>query len=146
MAQTNKFIIEKYINKSRDNIIQKYSEGMPIYDIAELYGVANSTIYIKLAKWGIKIKKYKGARGRKIDKPRKRYKRKFSPELQAIMKENSRINNSKIGCVEFTGGTEDQKLVRNLSARCINYIPLILFFLYPWICRELIIHLKRLWK
>jgi hypothetical protein len=85
---------------------------MSITAIAELYNVAYSTIYFRLIKWGVKIRKHGGVRRRR-GRP-VRQKRRFSPELQAIMAENSRINNSKIKYVDFVGETEDQKLVSNI--------------------------------
>ena len=113
----NKFLIAKYIDDNRANIIANYKQDMPISEIAELYGVSHSVIYLRLVKWRIRIKKYAAARRRKIEKPRKRYKRKFSPELLAKQKENSRVNDEHISYVEFEGVTEDQKLVRNILCR-----------------------------
>ena len=113
----DKHIIAKYIDDSRENIIAKYSEGMNIIDIAELYNVAYSTIYFRLLKWGVKIRKHGGARlrrGRPV-----RQKRVFSLELLVKMKKNSRINDEQINYVEFEGVTEDQKLVRNILCRPI---------------------------
>ena len=113
----NKFLIAKYIDNNRENIIAKYNQNMPISEIAELYGVSHSVIYLRLVKWGVRIKKYTAARRRRIEKPRRRYKRKFSPELLAKQKENSRMNDEHISYVEFEGVTEDQKLVRNILCR-----------------------------
>lgn len=113
----NKFLIAKYIDDNRENIIARYNEGMNIIDIAKLYNVAYSTIYIRLVKWGVKIKKYTGARRRKV-KPA-RQKRIFSPELLVKQKENSRINEEHISYIEFEGTTEDQRLVRNILCRPI---------------------------
>ena len=42
------------------------------------------------------------------------YKREFSPELRAKMKENSRINDKYIEYVNFVRTTEDQYLVSNI--------------------------------
>ena len=115
MIQTkNKFLIAKYIDDNQNNIIAKYKQDMPISEIAELYGVSHSVIYLRLVKWGIRIKKYAGARRRRVEKPRKRYKRKFSPELLVKMKENSRVNDKHISYVEFERSTYDQKLVCNI--------------------------------
>ena len=115
----DKFLIAKYIDDNKANIIAKYNQDMPISAIAELYGVSTSVIYLRLVKWGIRIKKYATARRRRIEKPRKRYKRKFSPELLVKMKENSRINDEHISYVEFERSTYDQKLVCNIIDRPI---------------------------
>ena len=118
METKDKFIIAKYIDDSRANIIQKYAENMPISDIAKLYDVAKSTIYLRLVKWGVKIKRYTGARRRKNERPR-RQKRQFSPELLVRMAENSRINDEHISYVEFKRSTYDQKLVDNILCKPI---------------------------
>ena len=113
----NKFLIAKYIDDNRANIIAKYNQDMPISEIAELYDVSHSVIYLRLVKWGVRIKKYAVARRRKVEKPRKRYKRKFSPELLAKQKENSRVNDEHIKCVEFERSTYDQRLIDNILNR-----------------------------
>ena len=110
----NKFLIAKYIDDNRANIIAKYEQDMPISAIAELYNVSHSVIYLRLVKWGIRIKKYAAARRRRVEKPRKRYKRKFSPELLVKQKENSRVNDEHIKYVEFERSTYDQRLVCNI--------------------------------
>ncbi|GAH40062.1 unnamed protein product, partial [marine sediment metagenome] len=56
MNISKKFIIAEYIDENKDSIIKKYGGDMSILEIAELYGVAASTIYLRLVKWGIKIK------------------------------------------------------------------------------------------
>ena len=115
----NKFLIAGYIDDNRENIIAKYKQDMPISAIAELYNVSHSVIYLRLVRWGIRIKKYTAARRRKVEKLRKHYKRKFSEALLIRQKENSRINDKHISYVEFEGVTEDQKLVRNILCRPI---------------------------
>ena len=107
MTQTNKFIIAKYIDDNKDQIIAKCNKGMPVYNIAELYGVANSTIYLRLVKWGVRINKYRGARGRRLGKPVK-FKRKFSPEFLAHQAEITRLNEGKIKYIEFDYVTDIQ--------------------------------------
>ena len=109
----DKSIIAKYIDKNKDNIIQKYNENMLISEIAELYGVAESTIYLRLVKWSIKIKKYRSYRRRRDEKPI-RQKRKFSPELQVKMKENTRINNKYIKFFKTVETGNDKFLVQNI--------------------------------
>ena len=109
----DKSIIAKYIDENKDNIIQKYNENMSISEIAELYGVVESTIYLRLVKWGIKIKKYRSERRRKNERPISQ-KRKFSPELQAKMKENTRINDKHIKFFNTVETKDDKFLVRNI--------------------------------
>ena len=113
----NKFLIAKYIDDNQANIIAKYNQDMPISEIAELYGVSHSVIYLRLVKWGIRIKKYATARRRRIEKPRKHYKRKFSLEFLAHQAEITKLNEGKIKYVKFEGTTEDQKLVSNILCR-----------------------------
>ena len=96
----------KMNDENKANIIAKYEQGMTIANIA------NSTIYFRLAKWGVKIRKHGGVRRRR-GRPA-RQKRRFSPELQAIMAENSRINDEHITHCEFEHSTEDQLLVSNI--------------------------------
>ena len=111
-----KFIISKYIDENKKSIIQKYSEDMLISEIAKLYGVAESTIYLRLVKWGIKIKKYGAKRRRKNERPT-RQKRKFSPELQAKIKENTRINDKYIKVFNTVETGKDKFLVRNILGK-----------------------------
>jgi len=117
----NKFLIAEYIDANRENIIEKYKQDMPISEIAELYGVSKSVIYLRLVKWGISIQKYKGARRRKEEKlvRQEPYKRHFSKAFLAKQKENTRINDKKIVYVKFEYSTEDQKLIDNLLSRPI---------------------------
>ena len=112
----DKFLIAKYIDDNKANIIAKYEQDMPISEIAELYGVSTSVIYLRLVKWGVRIKKYTGASRRKIERPR-HYKRKFSPEFLAYQAEITKLNEGKIKYVEFEGTTEDQRLIRNILCR-----------------------------
>ena len=113
MSISNKLIISKYIDENKDGIIQKYNENMPISEIAELYEIKESTIYLRLIKWGAKIKRYGVIRRKRNERPI-RQKRKFSPELQAKMEENTKVNDKYI---KFYGTVEtgnDKFLVRNI--------------------------------
>ena len=109
----NKFIIAEYIDENKDSIIQKYNENISISEIAELYGVAESTIYLRLVKWDVRIKRFGVIRHRRNKKPI-RQKRKFSPELQAKMKENTRINNKYIKFYNTVETKDDKFLVQNI--------------------------------
>jgi len=113
MTETNKSIIAKYIDENKDSIIQKYNENMSISEIAESYGVAESTIYSRLVKWDVKIKRCGVIRRRRDEKPI-RQKRKFSPELQAKIEENTRINNKYIRFYNTVETGKDKFLVRNI--------------------------------
>lgn len=111
--QTNKAVIHRMLLDNKENIIQKYNENVRVYDIAKLYGVAESTIYIKLSQWGIRKKRSKRVCRRETGKPA-RVKRKFSPELLAKMKENTRINNQHIKFYETVETIHDEFLVQNI--------------------------------
>ena len=113
----NKVLIAKYIDDNKDNIIANYN-NMRISEIAELYGVSHSVIYLRLVKWDVRIKKCTGVKLRKIERSR-HYKRKFSPEFLAHQAEITRLNEGKIKYVEFEGTTEDQKLISNILNRPI---------------------------
>ena len=113
MNVNNKLIIAKYIDENKEGIIQKYKENMPISEIAESYGIKESTIYLRLIKWGAKIKRYGVVRRRRNERPI-RQKRKFSPELQAKMKENTRINNKYMKVFNTVDTGNDKFLVRNI--------------------------------
>lgn len=110
---SNKFIIAKYIDENKEGIIQKYKENMPISEIAELYEIKESTIYLRLIKWGEKIKRYGVIRRRKNERSI-RQKRKFSPELQTKMKENTRINNKHMKVFNTVETGNDKFLVQNI--------------------------------
>ena len=113
MSISNKLIIAKYIDENKDGIIQKYNENMPISEIAELYKIKESTIYLRLIKWGAKIKRYGVIRRRRNERPI-RQKRKFSLELQAKMEENTRINNKYIKFFNTVETGKDKFLVWNI--------------------------------
>jgi len=116
----NKYLISAYIDENQANITAKCNEGMPVSEIANLYGVTASVIYLRLIKWGVKITcKNRGTSRRKNEMPGKHYKRQFSKEFLVKQKENTRINNEKITYIEFKHSTADQKLVDNLLSRPI---------------------------
>ena len=107
----NKNAIGKRIRADRANIIEMYKADTFVIDIANKYGVVESTIHRYLRLWGIPIKRKKHEhREREV----KKFKRRFSPELQVIMAKNSRVNNEQIEYVDFVGETEDQRLVENI--------------------------------
>lgn len=113
MNISNKFTIAKYIDENKDSIIQKYNENMVLSEIAEIYEVAESTIYFRLVKWGVKIKRCGVIRRRRNEKP-ERQKREFSPELQAKREENTRINNKYIKFYRTVETAHDKFLVQEV--------------------------------
>lgn len=120
----NKFLIAEYIDSNRENIIEKYEQDMPINAIAELYGVSRSIIYLRLIKWGVTLRRYKGARRRKEERlvTQKHYKRQFSKAFLAQRAINTKKNNDKkkgIKYIKSEHSTADQKLVDNLLSRPI---------------------------
>ena len=44
---------------SKKDIIQRYNNGMKVFDIAKVYGVAVPTMYIKLKQWEGELKRPK---------------------------------------------------------------------------------------
>jgi len=112
----NKILIGKRIRADRAKIIEMYKADIFVIDIANKYDVVESTIHRYLRLWGIPVK-------RKIHQHKKRevkkFYRKFSPELKAIMKENSQINDEHIKQVDFERTTEDQRLVANIISHPI---------------------------
>ena len=112
----NKILIGKRIRADRAKIIEMYKADIFVIDIANKYDVVESTIHRYLRLWGIPVKRKKYEhRERKV----KRFKLKKSPELQAIMAENSRVNNEHIKQVDFERTTEDQRLVANIISHPI---------------------------
>jgi len=116
----NKYLIAAYIDENQANITAKCNEGMPVKDIAKLYGVTASVIYLRLIKWGVKITcKNRGTSRRKNEIPGKHYKRQFSQAFLAKQKENTKINNEQIEYIKSKYSTAGQKLVDNLLSRPI---------------------------
>ncbi len=109
----DKFAKQRYIDDNKDNIIAKYKENASITSIAKIYNVAYTTIYYRLVKWGVPIRKHGGARQRR-KKPAKHYKRKYSPELLAKMAYNSKINEGKVRYFTACNQVEDERLVCNI--------------------------------
>ena len=104
-------IIGARIQSDKAKIIEMYKSGIDILELADGCNVCVNTMCHRLHIWGVKI--------RDGDWHKKKYipKQKFSPELMAKMKENSRINNDKkkgIQYVKFVRTTADQYLVSNI--------------------------------
>ena len=108
-------IIGARIEADKDIIIDMYGDGISISTLASDYDVKVDTICRRLRQWGEKIKSndwHKKEKG-------KRSEHKYSKELLAKMKENSRINNGRIQYVNFVNTTEDQRLVANIISHAI---------------------------
>ena len=99
------------IRANKDKIIEMYKADTHIIDIAEEFGVVESTIHRHLRNWGVPLKR--GAYKRRKKKVKK-FKRKFSPELLAKFKENSRLSKGNIKYIKFENTTEDQRLISNI--------------------------------
>ena len=99
----------------KDRIIKMYEDNVGILNIAKEYGVVETTICRRLKKWGIQVKR-KAYYRRKKNKEKK-FKREFSPELIAKMKENTRINNKYIKVFNTVETGKDKFLVRNILRR-----------------------------
>lgn len=99
------------LDKNRDSIIEKYKVGIEIQILAAEYNVVVDTLCRRLKKWGVKVRK--GDFKHKI-RERKVFRRKFSPELQAKMRKNTRVNNEHVGYCEFKHKTEDQRLIARI--------------------------------
>ena len=88
--------IKNMLFENKEKIIKLYQEGKSIREIAGIYGIAKSTIYIKLRLWNIRLKDNKYTHNGTHRKKEKEYKREFSKELLEKMKRNSEINNRYI--------------------------------------------------
>ena len=112
----NKISVGQRIQKERESIIKMYEDGTRIPDIAKEYDVEQSTVYRWLSKWKIKVKK---GTYRYKKKPRKHWKRKFSPEFLAHRAEMTKLYEKQTECTGYEDTTEDQKLVTNIISRPI---------------------------
>ena len=99
------------IKTEKEKIIKMYKDDIPILDIAKEYEVVETTICRQLKIWDVPVKR-KAYRRKK--KKANNPKRNFSPELQARMKENTRINNQHIKFFNTIETGEDKFLVRNI--------------------------------
>lgn len=99
------------IKAEKEKIIKMYKDDIPISDIAKGYGVVSTSLWRHLKSWGVPVK-------RKVYQRKKKrvnnFKRKFSPELQAKMKENTRINNQHIKFYNTIETEKSKFLVREI--------------------------------
>lgn len=99
------------IKAEKEKIIKMYKDNIPIFDIAKEYGVVETTICRQLKIWDVPVKRRAYQRKKKrANNP----KRKFSPELLAKMKENTRINNEHIKFFGTVRTRDDNFLVRSV--------------------------------
>jgi hypothetical protein len=82
-----------------------------LWEIAKIYDVTDRTIYNHLKSWGVEIDHNAL---QKKEKKHKRFKRRFSPELKAMMAYNTAINDRHMKECRFENSTEEQKLVANI--------------------------------
>ena len=106
--------IKNMLFENKEKIIKLYQEGKSIREIAGIYGVAKSTIYIKLRLWNIRLKDNKYTRHGIHRKKEKEYKREFSKELLEKMKRNSEINNQHIKHFKIEDSKENKELIKRV--------------------------------
>ena len=99
------------VDKNKENIIKRYNAGVEIQILAGEFDLKVNTLCRRLRKWGVKIRR--GDYRKKAEK-NCHLCRKFSPELQAKMKENTRINDKYIKVFETVETGNDKFLVRNI--------------------------------
>ena len=99
------------IKAEKEKIIKMYKDDIPILDIAKEYGIVSTSLWRHLKNWGVIVRRK--AYQRKKNKVNN-FKRRFSPELQAKMKENTRINNKYIKFYRTVETGKDKFLVRNI--------------------------------
>jgi len=106
-------LIGARIQSDKARITEMYESGVAVAVIADEYEVKVDTLCRRLLSWGIEIKSGDWHKKEEC----KRFKQKFSSELMAKMKENTRINNDKkkgIQYVKFVRTTADQYLISNI--------------------------------
>ena len=106
--------IKDMLFENKEKIIKLYQEGKSIREIAGIYEIAKSTVYIKLRLWNIKLKDNKYTRNGSHRKKKEKYKREFSKELLEKMKRNSEINNQHIKHFEVENSKESEELMKRV--------------------------------
>ena len=116
--------IHKMLMDNREAIIQKDKQDIPILKIAQEYGVASTTIYTLLKKWGVRKRNFaryhfKCLKDQKTEKEEKliTFEKTLSPELLAKRKENTRINNKYIKYYKVVETVHDNFLVQEVLKR-----------------------------
>ena len=106
--------IKDMLFENKEKIIKLYQEGKSIREIAGIYGIVKSTVYIKLRLWNIKLKDNKYTRNGSHRKKKEKYKREFSKELLEKMKRNSEINNQHIKHFKIEDSKENKELIKRV--------------------------------
>jgi len=106
--------IKNMLFENKEKIIKLYQEGKSIREIAGIYEIAKSTVYIKLRLWNIRLKDNKYTRNGSHQKKKEKYKREFSKELLEKMKRNSEINNQHIKHFEVENSKESEELMKRV--------------------------------
>jgi len=111
--------VHKMLMDNREAIIRKDKQDTPITKIAQEYGVAFTTIYSLLRKWGrkrdYKRRYFKPLKDQKTKREEKfiAFEKTLSPELLAKRKENTRINNQYIKYYKVVETVHDKFLVQD---------------------------------
>jgi len=120
----NKMEIHEMLMANQEAIIQKDKQDIPILKIAQEYGVASTTIYTLLKKWGVRKRNFaryhfKCLKDQKTEKEEKliTFEKTLSPELLAKRKENTRINNKYIKYYKVVETVHDNFLVQEVLKR-----------------------------
>ena len=106
--------IKNMFFENKEKIIKLYQEGKSIHEIAGIYEVAESTIYIKLRLWNVRLKDNRYTRNGSHRKKKEKYKREFSKGLLEKMKRNSEINNQHIKHFEVEDSKENKELIKRV--------------------------------
>jgi len=112
---------------NKDRIIEMKEKGFPTRVIAERFGVTHPTIYYFLVKHGIIEKKNE----ERLLYPRRRraeqgdvkpFMERISPELKAMIKRNTEINNARIKRPGSMRREEEKELVGSIAEMTITNI------------------------
>ena len=106
--------IKDMLFENKEKIIKLYQEGKSIREIAGIYGIAKSTVYIKLRLWNVRLKDNRYTRNGSHRKKKEKYKREFSKELLEKMKRNSEINNQHIKHFKIEDSKENKELMKRV--------------------------------
>ena len=102
------------VDKNKCDIIRRYKANTKINILAGEFNITIDTLCRRLKKWGIKIRK---GDFKKKAQERIHFRREFSPELQAKMRENTRVNNKYGKHCEFVHKSLDQRLITRILLR-----------------------------
>jgi len=106
--------IKNMFFENKEKIIKLYQEGKSTREIAGIYGIAKSTVYIKLRLWNVKLKDNRYTHNGSHQKKKEKYKREFSKELLEKMKRNSEINNQHIKHFKIEDSKENKELIKRV--------------------------------